>query len=200
MLNDPAERLSQFKEDLGLLSPIQIVRKHIIFGECCVLSQHEYFDLRSKVADHFRLHPNEVLVVGSTKLGFSIVPNKQYHLFRDISDIDVALVSSTLFDEFWEQVFRYKYEGSYWPEYNDFVHYFFRGWIRPDKLPRSPMFPLRENWWNFFQTITNSGRYGGYNIRGGLYKSLFFLENYQKICIQACINNLEENNADISNE
>ena len=200
MLNDPAERLSQFKEDLGLLSPIQIVRKHIIFGECCVLSQHEYFDLRSKVADHFRLHPNEVLVVGSTKLGFSIVPNKQYHLFRDTSDIDVALVSSTLFDEFWEQVFRYKYEGSYWPEYNDFVHYFFRGWIRPDKLPRSPMFPLRENWWNFFQTITNSGRYGGYNIRGGLYKSLFFLENYQKICIQACINNLEENNANISNE
>ena len=67
----------------------------------------------------------------------------------------------------------------------------------------SPIQIVRKHiiyWWNFFQTITNSGRYGGYNIRGGLYKSHFFLENYQKICIQACINNLEENNANISNE
>ena len=165
-----------------------------------MLSQREYFDLRSEVADHFRLHPNEVLVVGSTKLGFSVVPDKRYRLFRDTSDIDVALVSSALFDELWERVFRYKREGSYWPEYNDFVRYFFRGWIRPDKLPRSPMFHLREDWWNFFQTITNSGRYGSYNIRGGLYKSYFFLENYQTICVQRCIDNLEENNADISNE
>lgn len=184
MLNDPAERLSQFKEDLETLSSIQIVRKHIIFGECCMLSQREYFDLRSEVADHFGLHPNEVLVVGSTKLGFSVVPNKQYRLFRDTSDIDVALVSSRLFDEFWEQVFRYRYEGPYWPEYNDFVHYLFRGWIRPDKLPPSSMFPLRENWWNFFRTITNSGRYGDHKIAGGLYESYFFLENYQKICVE----------------
>ena len=200
MIDEATKRLGEFKEDLRLLSPIQIVRKHIIFGERCMLSQREYFDLRSEVADHFGLHPNEVLVVGSTKLGFSVAPHKQYRLFRDTSDIDVALVSSTLFDEFWKEAFRYRYEGPYWPEYQDFVRYFFRGWIRPDKLPRSAMFSLRENWWDFFQTITNSGRYGGYNIRGGLYKSHFFLENYQKICIQACINNLEADNEDISNE
>lgn len=200
MINEAERRLSQFKEDLSILSPIQIVRKHIIFGECCILSNHEYFDLRSEIADHFGVHPNEVLVVGSTKLGFSVVPNKQYRLFRDTSDIDVALVSSTLFDEFWKEVFRYEQEGGDWPEYTEFVDYFFRGWIRPDKLPESPIFPLRENWWNFFRAITNSGRYGDYKIAGGLYKSYFFLENYQKICVQECVNNLEENNADISNE
>ena len=204
MIDEAKKRLGEFKEDLGLLSATQIVRKHIIFGECCMLSSSEYFDLRSEVADHFRLHPNETLVVGSTKLGFSIVPNKQYRLFRDTSDIDVALVSSTLFDEFWEQVFRYRYEGSDWPEYNEFVRYFFRGWIRPDKLPRSPMFPLTENWRNFFQTITNSGRYGDHKIAGGLYKSYFFLENYQKICVEqlrgTTISNLEEDNENISDE
>ena len=199
MNNEAEKRLCEFKEDLRDLSPIQIVRKHIIFGECCMLSPSKYFDLRSEVADHFELHPNEVLVVGSTKLGFSVVPDKQYRLFHETSDIDVALVSSTLFDEFWKEVFDYRSDGPYWPEYNDFVRYFFRGWIRPDKLPRSSMFPLRENWWDFFQTITNSGRYGNYKIFGGLYKSYFFLENYQKICVQECVNNLEENNADISN-
>lgn len=110
--------------------------------------------------------------------------NKKYRLFGNESDIDVALVSSALFDKFWEQVFRYKYEGSYWPEYDQFVDYFFRGWMRPDKLPRSPMFPLREDWWSFFKAITNSGKYGDFKISGGLYKSYFFLENYQTICIQ----------------
>lgn len=198
MTNEAEKRLIQFKEDLSNLSSIEIVRKHIIFGECCILSQREYFDLRSEVADHFDLHPNEVLVVGSTKLGFSIVPDKRYHLFGNESDIDVALVSSTLFDDFWKEVFSYRYEGAYWPEYNEFVHYFFRGWIRPDKLPRSPMFHLREDWWNFFQDVTSAGRYGAYNIAGGLYKSYFFLENYQKICVQECMNNLEEHDAGIN--
>ena len=183
MTNEVEKRLTQFKEDLSQLSPIEIVRKHIIFGECCILSQREYFDLRSEIADHFDLHPNEVLVVGSTKLGFSIVPNKRYDLFGNESDIDVALVSSTLFDEFWKEVFSYRYEGAYWPEYSQFVRYFFRGWIRPDKLPRSPMFRLREDWWNFFQDVTSGGRYGDYNISGGLYKSYFFFgELSENLC------------------
>ena len=105
MIDESKERLDAFKRELRRLSATQIVRKHILFGECCMLSQDKYFDLRSEVADHFRLHPNEVLVVGSAKLGFSVVPGKKYRLFGDESDIDVALVSSTLFDELWKQVF-----------------------------------------------------------------------------------------------
>ena len=61
-----------------------------------MLSQDKYFDLRSEVAGHFGLHPDEVLIVGSTKLGFRVAPSKQYRLFSDESDIDVVLVSSTL--------------------------------------------------------------------------------------------------------
>lgn len=180
------ERLKEFKKDLKSdLSSIQIVRKHIIFGECCKLSQKVYFDLRSKVAKNFGLHPNQVLVVGSAKLGFSIAPKKEYELFRDESDIDVALVSSTLFDEFWNQLFSYREEfPDYWDEYGEFVDYFFRGWIRPDKLPPSKLLSLTKDWWDFFQSLTSSGRYGNYKITGGLYQSYFYLENYQKICIE----------------
>ena len=203
MSNDVEERLNQFKEDLNKYTSIQIVRKHIIFGECCELSQQDYFDLRSEVAKNFGLHPNEVLVVGSAKLGFSIVPDKEYDLFSDeSSDIDVALVSSTLFDEYWNHVFGFKKKNPYWNE-NEFVNYLFQGWIRPDKLPPSKSFSLRKDWWDFFQSMTSSGRYGNYNIRGGLYQSYFFLENYQKICIQKCKKKLEkydenndENNSD----
>ncbi|MCY4402480.1 MAG: hypothetical protein OXD54_07885 [Candidatus Poribacteria bacterium] len=189
MSDEVKKRLKEFKTDLNILTPIQIVRKHIIFGECCELSRQDYFDLRSEVAKYFGLHPNEVLVVGSAKLGFSIAPDKQYDLFSDKSDIDIALVSSTLFDEYWNQVFSYKRINPYWNE-RDFINYLFQGWIRPDKFPRSKMFPSGKDWWIFFQSITSSGKYGKYKIRGGLYQSYFFLENYQKICIQECINKI----------
>jgi len=64
MTNDAEKRLTQFKEDLTRLSPIEMVRKHIISGECCFLSQRQYFNLRSEVADHFGLHPNECTARG----------------------------------------------------------------------------------------------------------------------------------------
>ena len=131
MTNEGQESLDRYKEDLRTLSPIQIVRKHIIYGESCILSRNQYLDLRSEVAEKFQLHPNEVLVVGSAKLGFSIVPKKRYRPFCDESDIDVAIVSSRLFDEIWETVFLYKEAVGYWPGYKEFTRYLFRGWIRP---------------------------------------------------------------------
>ena len=89
MSNDVEERLNQFKEDLNKYTSIQIVRKHIISGDCFILSQDKYFNLRSEVAEHFGLHPNEVFVVGSAKLGFSVAPKKRFRPFRrNKSDID----------------------------------------------------------------------------------------------------------------
>ena len=181
MINEAEKRLCQFKKDLSVLPPIQIVRKHIISGECCFLSQHQYFDLRSEVADHFDLHPNEVLVVGSTKLGFSIVPKKRYRPFSDNkSDIDITLVSSKLFDQVCEEIYAYKQEAGDWDEYHEFLDHLFQGWIRPDMLPRSPVFPFGKKWWNFFLGLTDSRRYGNYKISGAVYKSYFFLEVREK--------------------
>ena len=94
MVNEAKEKRCQFKEDLNVLPSIEIVRKYIISGECCYLSEHAYCNLRSEVACYFGLCSSEVLVVGSAKLGFSIAPHKRYCLFHDESDIDVVLVSS----------------------------------------------------------------------------------------------------------
>lgn len=60
------------------------------------------------------------------------------------------------------------------------------GWIRPDKLPPSSMFPAAEHWWEFFRKITETGRFGPYKVRGALYKSLYFLESYQQKCVDYC--------------
>ena len=204
MTNDAEKRLTQFKEDLTRLSPIEIVRKYIISEECSSLSPKQYFDLRSEVADHFELCPNDVLVVGSAKLGFSIAPDTRYCLFHDKSDIDVVIVSSKLFDEVWEYVFSYNQDGGYWPKSDEFIGYLYNGWIRPDKLPRSPRFPFGKKWWSFFLGLKGNQKYGNRTISGALYKSYLFLEYYQKDCVQQCLDeilmsNLEVHNEDISN-
>jgi len=180
------QRIKSFKSDLSVISPIEVVRKNILFGDCFVMSQTEYLDLRSEVATHFNLHPNEVLVVGSAKLGFSIVPHKRFRYFSNESDIDVVIISSVLFDQIWRATFTYKQEVGFWNQEKEFKDYLFRGWIRPDKFPPSDHFSICSDWWEFFRLISNTGKYGSYKIAGALYKSWFYLENYQKICAEDC--------------
>lgn len=170
-----------------------IVRKYITFGECFIFENEKYFILKSLVSDHFEIHPSEVLLVGSGKLGFSIAPGKRYNHFGDQSDIDIAIVSPILFDKIWQQVFEYRDQVSYfWPTNDEiaFKDYLFTGWIRPDKLPPARNFRIRKDWWDFFLSITAKGEFGPYNIRAGLYKSWYYLERYQCICVKQCANEL----------
>ena len=183
---DVTGRIEEFREDLSNLADTTIVRKYITYGNCYILGEDGYFDLKSEVSDQFNVHPNEVVVVGSGKLGFSIAKRKRYRHFGDESDIDIAIVSGTLFDQIWGDVFQYKIGGAYWPEERDFKDYLFRGWVRPDKLPPTPTFEFRNQWWDFFLELERRGNYGPYKIRAGVYKSWHFLESYQTENVRDC--------------
>lgn len=178
-------RLSSFRLDLAQMKTEHIIQKHITFGSPVALRSDEYFHLKSEVAAHFEIHPTQVVMVGSGKMGFSIVSEKRYRRFGESSDIDIAIVCPELFERFWQAVFDYQQGGAYWPEKDRFVSYLFRGWIRPDKLPNTK-FPQRRDWWDFFTRLTSSGQFGSVKITAGLYKSWHFFEAYQSICINQC--------------
>ena len=181
-------RIDKFKSDLHLPT-VAVIRKHVIFGDCWVFRNDEYYELKADVADHFHVHPNEVLVVGSAKLGFSIAPHKRYREFGDSSDIDIAIVSSSLFEGIWLQALESKESNGYFwdvQEKKAFQDYFFRGWIRPDKLPQASNFTLREDWKEYFRNLTSEGKYGVYPLAAGLYKSWYHIEHYQSNCIRSC--------------
>jgi hypothetical protein len=178
--------VAEFKRDICKLDVSVAVQKHLTYGPCCLLSSDVYFELKREIADRFKLHPAEVLVVGSAKLGFSIAPKKRYLLFNDQSDIDVALVAPQLFEQVWAEVHDYWDGGAYWEQHKMFCHYLFQGWIRPDKLPPSSQFDRAAKWWEYFRELTSTSRYGPYKIRAGLYKSWRFLESYQRRCVEQC--------------
>jgi hypothetical protein len=184
-------RIERFKADLPRLPISSIVRKHITFGDSYILDPDDYFDLKAEVAEHFEIHPSEVIVVGSGKLGFSIVNEKRYRHFGEGSDLDVAIISPDLFEKIWQSVYDYRNEVGYWARENEFKNYLFRGWIRPDMLPPSSKFSLCKDWWDFFRSLAVQRKYGPYKIAAGLYRSWHFLENYQSICVMGCASGLE---------
>ncbi len=191
MQRKPYRRVESFKGDLAIQTTLQIIRKHVIFGDCAVMSQAQYFDLRSEVAEKYEVHPNEVLVVGSAKLGFSIAPGKRYRQFTDTSDIDVVIVSARLFDQIWKAVHHYWEQGGYWERSAQFKAYLFKGWIRPDKLPPARSFELANDWWEFFNFLSSNGKYSVYKIAGALYREWYFLEAYQGRGVSACADELK---------
>ncbi len=180
------DRISAFRGDLPAHDVPVLVQRHITFGDCFALEAGLYLALKQAVAAQFQVDHNQVLVVGSAKLGFSITPRKRYRPFGDTSDIDVALCSADLYDAFWRDVFDYWRRREPWPGRIDFRKYHFRGWIRPDYLPPAASFSRAHDWWEFFRQLTASGQFGRFRIRGALYKSLHFLEAYQATCIGQC--------------
>jgi hypothetical protein len=189
--NNIQERLRNFQSALISENTATIVRKFLTFGDSPILDHDKYYNLKAEVAEHFSIHPSEVLIVGSAKMGFSIAPNKRFRIFHDSSDIDVAIISNNLFDIIWQQVFDYWNESGIWEGSDIFMSYLFRGWIRPDKLPPYKTFNIRKDWWEFFRKLTQRQSYGPYKVAAGLYKSWYFFESYQSICVKSCKKDIE---------
>lgn len=181
------ERMQRFKEDAGMMSANDVVQRHLTQGDCFALDNSQHLNLKTEVARNFGIHPNEVVIVGSAKLGFSIAPEKRFRIFNDSSDIDIALASEHLFDEIWQEAFDYSVSaGSTWTNAPRFAKYLFRGWLRPDMLPADADFHRSAEWFEFFRQLSGSGRYGPYQIRAGLYRTWYFLERYQSVTVEQC--------------
>jgi hypothetical protein len=74
---------------------------------------------------------HNVLMVGSGKTGCSLSPNKDFKKFDDgddNSDIDIAIISSKLFDYLWEKI-RIEYSIKYIYQYEQITSSIFRGFI-----------------------------------------------------------------------
>lgn len=66
--------------------------------------QVDYITWRHKVAEELKVDPAEVQLVGSAKLGYSLNPYKNFKTFHEESDFDIAIISSTLFDQAWAEL------------------------------------------------------------------------------------------------
>jgi hypothetical protein len=179
------EFLGEFKDLVVKYSARRVVQEHLISGLCRTMDERSYYELRSEISSEWHLHPNEIIIVGSGKLGFSIKRERRFKAFRQTSDYDIAIVCSDLFDYFWRLAFRFTSKYYLWKRENEFHSYMVRGWMRPDLLP-SESFDDRVRWDAFFDDLSTRTKYGRHRMKAGLYKSWEHLEAYQTICVDEC--------------
>ncbi len=77
-----------------------------VFRLSLTQEKNEYYYFRKRIADNFDIEFYEVLIVGSSKFGFS--PYKFTEFSLD-SDIDVVIFNERLFDEYFELISEYQY-------------------------------------------------------------------------------------------
>lgn len=166
----------------------EFCRKTLLHGTPFVFAgrENDYFDFKKRICERFEVHHTEIFIVGSGKLGFS--PHKKTAFSLD-SDIDVAIVSPTLWETFLELGLALEYEirsssvflhKRQWVKYTEYLRYSAIGWIRPDLAPN--VFPMKEfiqSWFDFFNSISyDHSEVGNYKVAAGIYRNQMYLERY----------------------
>lgn len=203
--------LNSFKEDVLVNykdNLIDVVRKNLINGSSYFFEHQDVVDdeylVKKDLSDKLNIHPNNIIIVGSAKLGFSIKPEKSDTLkynflpFRfeseqesqiEESDIDIAIIDAQLFEKKLEELYTYivAYDDTKITEYFDDCSkrryqkkcfYGFSKYILMGWLRPDKMpndFQLLED----VAEIRDKYR-KRYNrkVNIGIYKSWFYFENY----------------------
>lgn len=197
--------MKEFLRELAELpneeSLIDFCRRRTLHGTPAIFLADEgsYYSFRKRIADKFEINFHEVFITGSAKLGFS--PHKK-KVFDLDSDIDVALISSTLYDRMMDFIHAYQMElrenrkavsASEIKGYHKFLEYSAIGWMRPDLLPTSfRVDELRTEWFAFFDSISNGkSEVGNYKVTAGAFKSYGHLERYTVSGLRSLKTNLD---------
>lgn len=142
--------------------------------------------LRARLAGDLDCGEDDVLVVGSAKMGYSLAPRKFGRPFSADSDIDVIVVSADLFDEVWLSVIRWHYRRRHrlppadrqwdaerraslsWGYLNP-TGFKYRGLSRSRQL--QPAKRVSATWFDAFQSLGRLPAFAGRKVGGRLYRS-----------------------------
>ncbi|MEZ0130151.1 hypothetical protein AB9T88_10490 [Flavobacterium sp. LBUM151] len=184
--------IENFNEELKTCSTADLksrfIEKNLVHGIPFVFNDNEgnYYNFREKISKKYSVNINDIFIVGSSKLGFSYEKNTVFSLE---SDIDVVIVNEKLYEVYQQAICDYQYQidrlkknitvGEL-EQYNRFLAYFIKGWMRPDLIPTSfDIEILREEWFQYFKTLSNGrSEVGNYKVSAGLFKNLEYFKKY----------------------
>ena len=180
-----------------------VIQKYIIEGDSYffkeIFQEKTEFEFKRDIADILDVHIRDIVIVGSGKLGFSLKPEfnqpgfYRYKEFdynysvdntKEKSDLDIAIISSQLFDKEMKNLFNHTnfYNSEFvknWGERTNLGKYFLKGRLA------TRFFPL-----DFKLTKEIEGVQSKYQMQYGrkvnieIYKSWYFFETYHKQNIQ----------------
>lgn len=143
--------------------------------------------LRDHLSRNLNIDPNNVYVVGSGKLGYSLNPARFSAPFSRKSDLDIAVIDANLFDHVWLTALEWHYpfraaqsrvDDVAWPA----IRELYWGWFFPNRVSSwnslwrpSELEPMREfstDWFNTFQSVSRIPDFASRAVKGRLYRSI----------------------------
>lgn len=105
--------LEKIKSDFLKTNPKDIYMNYLQGNEVWYFSEHlqkadhskYYDDFKRFVASNLGVNFNDICIVGSCKLGYSLAPHKKFSPFHAESDMDLVLVSNSYYNKFWDAYF-----------------------------------------------------------------------------------------------
>jgi hypothetical protein len=139
----------------------------------------------------------KVYIVGSAKLGFSLVEKRtregerlqRYRNFRAESDIDLAVISPFVFDQIWRELSEHAHKSVHSLPWDSgrLGDYLVHGWLRPDFFPKGVRLKKCDDWWDCMRLMSAEGKLGLRKVSGALYRSHEQLALYQKRAVVDCM-------------
>lgn len=133
--------------------------------------------MMSAVSDGLQIPQGDICVVGSARVGFSLSPNKFGEQFNQFSDIDVLVVSTSIFDESWLDMLSYRRKGkavlrsSTKRRLKDHreKHFVYKGWIYPDSVVE--VLEIGHQWLRTFSGLSRIPELSSRSITARLYRT-----------------------------
>ena len=179
--------LDDFKQNCITLKSDIIVQKYLIENDTHFFSKVEIdkeFDFKKDISLLLDVHIRDITIVGSGKLGFSIKPDIEIpglYRFKEFdsgktSDLDVAIVSSTLFDKEIRNLYTHmSFYKNTWVNRNSLAKYILKGKIATRFLPLD--FKLTKE---IQQVQEKYQMQYGREVNFEIYKSWYYFETYHQ--------------------
>jgi len=194
--------LEELKAEILSKTPEDFVEEHIINGSSEYFSEEQlsFVTEHLSVATGVDIRPEEIVIVGSAKLGFGLFEKTKrdgtvlpaMRPFDGDSDIDIAFACPALFDLIWNEIATYARAKPRMPHRMDKLgDYMVYGWIRPDHIPKEARLRTFDLWNDRIRRLPVNPKMNRRKISGALYRDIEFLKKYQARGISACKMKLE---------
>ena len=153
-----------------------------------------YQRLIMTISRGLRVPSADICVVGSARIGFSLAPHKFGAPFSDYSDMDILVVSSSLFDLSWEDIITNRRVpwSSLRPRtrsnlINHRVYdYIYNGWIYPNSVVEA--LEIGQQWMTTFNGLSRIPDLSSRSIGGRLYRTWQHARVYHRRGLQVLQN------------
>jgi hypothetical protein len=171
------------------ISVPRLVQTHILDGVPAVLSidRDSYQSIRASFASTVGASADDITIVGSAKLGYSLTPETFGSPFTSQSDIDIVVVNPQIYDRLWWLLssWSFPWRPGGWPNEKrnwarDRLERAFHGWIEPElffywELGRRVTPPalrdVRVEWFNALKQLSQNAPLAGHDCQARIYRS-----------------------------